>query len=288
MFARIDARVLIVVGAVLFSTGGAAIKATTLSGWQVAAFRSGVAALVLFLVLPAVRRHLSWRVLLVSVAYAAMITLYVLANKLTTAANTIFLQSTAPLYLLILGPLVLHEHIHKRDLWFMGALATGLALFFVSVDAPTQTAPAPLLGNILGGLAGFCWALTLLGLRWLARRSGPDSAAAAAATGNLLTFFLCAYWAFPVIDSTSTDWLLVAYLGVFQIGFAYVLVTAAMHRVSALEASLLVLIEPVLNPVWAWLFLGEVPGQLALVAGLIILLSIVARTLQQRRYRSQA
>jgi drug/metabolite transporter (DMT)-like permease len=288
MLARIDARLLIVVGAILFSTGGAAIKATTLTGWQVAAFRSGIAGLALLIMLPAVRHHVSWRVLVVSVAYAATLTLYVLANKLTTAANTIFLQSTAPLYLLVLGPLVLREHMHKRDLWFMFALAMGLALFFVSVDAPTQTAPAPLTGNILGGLAGLCWALTLLGLRWLARSTGPDSAAAAAATGNLLTFVLCVYWALPVIASTPQDWLLIAYLGVFQIGLAYVLVTAAMPRVTALEASLLILIEPVLNPLWAWLLLGEMPGRLALLAGLIIMLSIILRTLQQRRLRSSA
>ncbi len=283
MFARIDARVLVVLGAVLFSTGGAAIKGTTLTGWQVAAFRSGVACIALLVMIPSVRRELSWRVLPVSVVYATTLALYVLANKLTTAANTIFLQSTAPLYLLFLGPLLLREHTQKRDWWFIVALAGGLALFFVSIDAPTETAPAPLAGNLLGGLAGFSWALTLLGLRWLAISAGPGSAAAAAATGNLLTFLVCAYWAFPVVDSAPRDWLLIAYLGVFQIGVAYVLVTAAMHRVSALEASLLILIEPVLNPVWAWLFLDETPGRLALLAGSLILVSITVRTLQQRR-----
>ncbi|NNF17007.1 MAG: DMT family transporter [Gammaproteobacteria bacterium] len=285
MLSRIDPRLLVVFGAVLFSTGGAAIKATTLTGWQVAAFRSGIAGLALLIMLPAVRRQVTWRVLLVAMAYATTLTLYVLANKLTTAANTIFLQSTAPLYLLFLGPLFLREHTHKRDLWFMLALALGLALFFVAIDTPTQTAPAPLAGNLLGGLAGFSWALTLLGLRWLALDKGPGTPAAAAATGNLLTFVVCVYWALPVISPTPQDWLLVAYLGVFQIGVAYVLVTAAMPRVTALEASLLILIEPVLNPVWAWLFLGETPGKLALVAAGIITISIVLRTLQQSRLK---
>lgn len=288
MIARLDPRLAIVLGAVLFSTGGAAIKATTLSGWQVAAFRSGVAALALVLLVPSVRRHISWRIVPVALAYATTLILFVLANKMTTAANTIFLQSTAPLYLLFLGPLLLHEPVHRRDLWFMAALATGLALLFFSVDTPTATAPAPVAGNVLGALAGVCWALTLLGLRWLALRPDAGSPAAAAAAGNLLTFVACAAFAFPVYESTPLDWWLIAWLGVFQIGVAYALVTAGMRGVAALEASLLILVEPVLNPVWAWAFLGERPAALALLAGALIMASIAVRTLQQRDARRGA
>lgn len=282
MIQRLDARLAIVLGAVLFSTGGAAIKATTLTGWQVAAFRSGVAVLALLVLVPSVRRHLSWRIVPVAAAYASTLILFVLANKLTTAANTIFLQSTAPLYLLVLGPLLLHEPIGRRDLWFMGALGAGLALFFVAIDAPSATAPAPLTGNVLGALAGVCWALTLLGLRWLALRPEAGSPAAAAAAGNLLTFLACAAFAFPVLESTALDWWLIAYLGIVQIGLAYALVTAGMRGVSALEASLLILVEPVLNPVWAWAFTGETPGALALLGGGIIVASIAMRTLSNR------
>src|SRR3990172_9137079 len=90
--------------AVLFSTGGAAIKACTLSSWQIASFRSVIAAVALFLLLPDARRRWTWRAVAVGAAYAATLMLFVLGNKLTTAANTIFLQSTAPLYILLLGP----------------------------------------------------------------------------------------------------------------------------------------------------------------------------------------
>lgn len=283
MLERVDARLLIVLGAVLFSTGGAAIKGTSLTAWQVAGFRSGVAFLALVLLVPAVRQGWSLRVVPVAVAYAATLTLYVTANKLTTAANTIFLQSTAPLYLLFLGPWLLKEHVHRRDLWFMIAMAAGLSLFFVSLDAPSETAPSPLLGNTLATLAGICWAFTLLGLRWLAMRPGAGSPATAAAVGNLFAFAVCAVWAFPVTGSTAVDWWLILYLGVMQIGVAYVLVTAAMNRVSALEASLLILVEPVLNPVWAWLFLGEAPGAYAIAGGAVIVMATVARSMQQRR-----
>lgn len=283
VLSKVDPRLLIVLGAILFSTGGAAIKGTTLTGWQVAAFRSGIAAIALVLLVPSVRRCLSWRIAPVAVAYATTLTLFVLANKMTTAANTIFLQSTAPLYLLFLGPLLLNESVHKRDLWFMAALGLGLALFFVSVEPPTATAPAPLAGNVLGALAGLSWALTLLGLRWLALRPQHGSPAAAAAAGNLLTFVACAALAFPVLHSTPQDWVLVGYLGVFQIGVAYALVTTGMQGVSALEASLLILVEPVLNPVWAWALLGEQPTPLALLGGGVIVVSIIARTVTRRR-----
>ena len=165
----------------------------------------------------------------------------------------------------------------------MAAMAAGLALFFISVDAPSETAPAPLVGNLLGALAGITWALTLLGLRWVARRGDGGSPAAAATLGNLFAFLACAPLAFPLGSTTGMDWLLVVYLGVLQIAVAYALVTAAMHRITALEASLLLLVEPVLNPVWAWLVHGEVPGALAIAGGAVILAATAARTLQQRR-----
>ncbi len=282
MLERIDPRLLIVLGALLFSTGGAAVKGTTLDGWQVAAFRSGVAFVALVVFVPAARRGWSLRLVPVAFAYAAMLTCFVLGNKLTTAANTIFLQSTAPLYVLLLGPLLLREPVHRRDLVFLFVVAVGLSLFFVSIDTPTHTAPSPLAGNLLGALAGFFWALTLLGLRWLALEPQSGSPAAAAAMGNLVAFVVGAGFAFPVTSSVAADWWLIGYLGVVQIGLAYVLLTAAIHRVRALEASLLILVEPVFNPVWAFLLLGEIPGVLAVIGGAIILTATIVRTLRAR------
>ncbi|MGH7585251.1 MAG: DMT family transporter, partial [Gemmatimonadales bacterium] len=93
--------------AAIFSTGGAAIKATTLTSWQVASFRSGIAAIAVLALVAASRRGWSWRTLVVGTTYAVTLTLFVVANKLTTSANAIFLQATAPLYLLLLGPWLL-------------------------------------------------------------------------------------------------------------------------------------------------------------------------------------
>src|SRR5262245_40053586 len=102
-------RARVLAAAVLFSSGGAAIKSTHLTGWQVASFRSGIAALAVFLMMPMARRAWSLRGWIVGLAYAATLILFVTATKLTTSVNTIFLQSTAPLYMILLGPWLLHE-----------------------------------------------------------------------------------------------------------------------------------------------------------------------------------
>ena len=96
-------RLRLALAAALFSTGGAAIKSASFTSWQVACLRSGLAALTVFLLSPAARRGWTWRTLAVSITYSATLVLFVLANKLTTSASTIFLQSTAPLYLLLLS-----------------------------------------------------------------------------------------------------------------------------------------------------------------------------------------
>ena len=125
-----DPRIRIAIGAALLSTGGAAIKLCSLTGWQIAGFRSGVAAAVLLLLLPSARRRWNWRTMLVGVSYAVTLILYVLANKATTAASTIFLQSSAPMYVLVLGPWLLAETVRRQDVWFLAALAIGIGLFF--------------------------------------------------------------------------------------------------------------------------------------------------------------
>lgn len=273
--------------ALLFSTGGAAIKATTLTAWQVASFRSGVAALALLLFLPAARRGWSPRVLPVGLAYAATMILFVAGNKLTTAANTIFLQSTAPLYLLLLGPLLLGERVRRRDVGVAAVVGAGMVLFFVGAEEPVATAPDPALGNALAAASGVAWALTVAGLRWIGR--GGGASLPTVVTGNLLAFALCLAPALPVAGAGLADWATIGYLGVFQIGLAYVLLAAALRHVPAFEASILLLLEPALNPVWAWIVHGERPGPWAIAGGALILAGTVAKTWwDARRPRAEA
>ena len=285
-----SARLRLALAALLFSTGGAAIKSAAFTGWQIAGFRSGVAAVVLWLLVPGARRGWSRRVFLVGAAYAATLVLFVLANRLTTSANTIFLQSTAPLYVLLLSPWLLRESVRPADVGFMAVVGLGLVLFFIGAEPPLATAPDPARGNLLAAASGVTWALPVCGLRWMgagagARESGGGSAMAAVVAGNLLAFAAALPWALPLGRHPAGDWGVILYLGVFQIGLAYVLVTAGLRLLPALEASVILLIEPALNPLWAWAVHGEVPGAFALAGGAIILGATTLRTWLDTRGR---
>ncbi len=272
-------RLLLLAAAVLFSTGGAAIKATALTSWQVASFRSGVAALALLALLPESRRGWHPRVAPVGLAYAGTLVLFVLATKLTTAANAIFLQDTAPLYLLLLGPWLLHEPIRRSDLAFIAAVALGMAFFFAGRETAVATAPDPVRGNVMAALSGIAWALTLGGLRWLGKHTATsESSMITVVAGNVLACLVSLPMALPVLHAGLRDWLVIGYLGVFQIGLAYVCVTRAIRHVPAFEASAVLLAEPALNPIWAWLIHGESPSRWALAGGALILSATFANT----------
>ncbi len=275
-------RLEVLAAAALFSSGGAVIKAIHLAGWQVACFRSAVAALALFVLMREVRRRPNLRVLGVGLAYAATLILFVLSNKLTTSASAIYLQSTAPLYVLLLSPWLLRERIRPRDVVFMIALACGLGLFFVGFDPVSATAPNPKLGNLLAMASGLTWALTVMGLRALGR-GGESWGPAGAFWGNIFAALLCLPLSLPLAGSRPTDWAMVAFLGVFQIGVAYLFLIRGLERVSAFEASLLLLLEPVLNPIWTWLVHGERPGVWSIAGAAVILLATIAKSLVDGR-----
>jgi len=277
--------------AALFSTGGAAIKAVHLTGFQVASVRSGIAAVTLLLLLPAARRRPTGKALAVSVAYALTMVLFVLANKLTTSASAIFLQDASPLYILLLGPWLLQEPIRRRDLGFMVALGAGLSLFFVGLDPASATAPDPLRGDLMAILSGVLWAVTVVGFRFLGRGDGGaggagegGGGATAAVLGNVLACLFClpaalSTGAMPAVSAARPlDWAILVYLGVFQIGLAYFFLTRALEKVPAFEASLLLLLEPVLNPIWSWLLHGERPSPWTFAGGGVILAATAVKS----------
>jgi len=217
-------------------------------------------------VLPEARRLGSWRSWLAGLAYAATLVLFVHSTKLTTSANAIFLQATAPAYMLFFGPLLLKEKTQRLDVWVTLLLAAGMALFFVGTENPLATATNPALGNIYAALSGLAWALSLAGLRW----QGQNNLAVVVA-GNLLAFLFCLPGALPLPRATAADVSVILYLGVIQIGLAYWLLTRGVRQVKAFEASLLLMLEPVMNPVWTWLLHGERPSAWALAGGGVIL-----------------
>jgi len=277
------ARLSVLGAALLFSTGGAAIKAAGFTGWQVAGLRSGIAAIAVLALSQRARTGWTWRAVIVGLAYAATLILFVLATRLTTSANAIFLQATAPLYLLALGPWILHERVDRRDLLVMAALAAGLACFFVGREPSYLTAPDPASGNLLAALSGLTWAITVVGLRWLGKQGGAPGAAIV--SGNLAAFAFALPFAVPLGSHPARDWLLVLYLGVFQIGVAYVLISSAVAILPAFEVTLLLYLEPALNPVWAYLVHGERPSRLGLLGGAIILTTTALKAVSAGKWQ---
>lgn len=278
------ARVLAMAAAVLFSTGGAAIKTDAFIGMQVSAVRAGIAAVALLLFVRG-RIVWSWPVWAIGAVYATTLTLFVNATKLTTAANAIFLQDTAPLYIVVLGPLLLKERIRARDLVYLAVVGAGLALCFVATPPASATAPNPALGNLLSIICSVTWALTLLGLRWAERdRAGIGMSAVIA--GNVLACVIGLPFALPLPPAPWSEWATLAYLGIVQIGLAYVCLTRAMAHLSALEVSLLLLLEPVLNPLWAWMVRGENPGRGVLAGGAVIVAATAVKTMWDARVSS--
>ncbi|HSK10668.1 MAG TPA: DMT family transporter [Vicinamibacterales bacterium] len=278
-------RLEVLVAAILFSTGGAVIKAVTMSAWQVACFRAGIAAVTLLLLVPDARR-VSRRALVVGVVQAATFVTFVLANRLTTAASAVFLQATAPLWLILLGPLLLGERSRRGEAPFVVVLFLGVVLLMWGTPVPSATAPDTALGNVVGVVSGLMWALTLAGLRWAGRegaKGGSFTAPSATMWGNVMACVVCLPLALPVGAASAGDWILLLYLGVVQVGLAYVFLARGLGRIPAVEASLLLLLEPALSPYWAWLAHGEQPGLLSILGGATIVTATTWRSIRPSR-----
>jgi drug/metabolite transporter (DMT)-like permease len=206
---------------------------------------------------------------------------------LTTSANAIFLQSTAPIYLLALGPLVLRERVRAVDVAVISVVATGAILIFVSTPRAVATAPDPVHGNLMGLASGLSWALTVSGLRWLEKREAVAGAAIITVTaGNVVAFAANLPMALPVTTFRPADVAVLLYLGVFQIGLAYAFLSRSIRHVPALESATLLMAEPALNPFWTWVVNGENPGAEAMAGGAAILAATLFGTWWSARNRT--
>ncbi len=264
----LKSRLLLLSAAVLWSTAGAAIKSCGLDAVQIAGARSLVAAVFLFLAVRDARTRPDRRVLLVGCAYAVTVVLFVVATKLTTAANAIFIQDTAPLWVLVLSPWLLDERPTRGELLAIPIFGLGLGLFFVDELSPGQA-----LGNLTALVSGGAFALSIVGLRLL-RERGPAALAWGNAIAAAATLPLWSRGPAP----TGLDLGLVLYLGIFQLGLAYLCFSRGVTGTPAIEASLLILIEPVLNPIWTFLVAGERMGPWAVAGGAVVLLATAWRT----------
>ena len=269
----------ILAGALLLSTGATVIKSVHFGVLELAGWRAAVIALFLLVAIRPPR--VCWDRTLIPAALAHGITtlLFMWGNKLTAAATAIFLQYTAPLYLLLLGPWLLREPFQRRDLGIVGLIAAGMALLLLEPVQTSTHAINPGLGSLVAATCGIAWAFTTLTMRGLSRQphEGFRRAIAAVILANACLAVGLLPWVGVPAQATPTDWGLVTYMGVFQLGCAFILISLGLRRVGAFEGSLLLLVEPLLSPVWAYVIHDEVPGLLVWLGGGLVLLASVLR-----------
>jgi drug/metabolite transporter (DMT)-like permease len=265
--------IFIVVAATLWSTSGVLIKVISWQPIAILAGRSIFSSLVFLIYLrrfPTKWNH--WKVL-ASAAYILTQLLYIWSTKLTTAANAIFLQYTAPVYVILLALWFLHERPSRVDWSSMLVIFAGMTLFFGD-----KLSTNGFYGNVLAAVSGVTSALMTVSLR--AQKDGVPAESILAA--NLFTAII----GIPLIINepwTITNWLILAYLGTIQMGLSFLLFTNAIKHVPALEANLISMLEPVLNPIWVFLFIGEEPGRFALIGGIIVLAGVALNAISGAR-----
>jgi drug/metabolite transporter (DMT)-like permease len=262
---RRKAIIFIILAALLWSTAGAFVKALDWQPMSILAGRGLFTSAVFLLYMRRLPTKITRWTLLAAGGSIATQFLFVTSTKLTTAANSIFLQYTAPIYVVLLGYWLLREKPSRTDWIAMGTIFLGLILFFAD-----QLSPDGFYGNILAVLSGLTSAIMMVSFRAQKDSSPEDSV--------LIASLIIAVLGIPSVlkeSWTISNWSVVAYLGIFQIGVAFIFFTKGIKHIPALEANLIGTLEPILNPVWVFLFLGERMGSFALIGGLIVLTGVI-------------
>lgn len=265
----------LIAASVLWSTGGILIKLVDWNPVAISGTRSLIAG---FLILAYMRRpHFkwSWSLVLGSLTYASTVILFVVANKLTTAANTILLQYTAPIWVALLAGWILKEKIKWFDWVSIAVTLFGMTLFFREGISG---------GNFLGNIVAVLSGVGLAGVVIFLRLKKDGDPVETVLLGNFVTFFI----ALPFILSSGIPSIRsiigIVLLGIFQLGCAYLLYALAIKHISAIEAILIPVIEPLLNPLWVFLFIGEKPGTWTLIGGAVVIASVTGRSLIAGHY----
>lgn len=277
--AQKKAMLLMAVCASLWSISGIFIKWIDWSPFLIAGGRSLISAAVLglFMYLAKIKVTLCRYSAGAGVSLAVSFLCFVSANKLTTAANAIVLQYTAPIFILIISVLFLHQKIKRREVLVVAATAAGIVFFFLD-----KLSPGNIAGNILGILAGFFLSIMFV----LVGQGGDDDSVRM--SGILFAHILTALAGIPVgaaftASISAYEVFLIVILGVFQLGIPYILYAIAAKDCSPLACSLIGMLEPLLNPLWVFLFDGEVPGFFALVGGIAVLASVTLWCIAENR-----
>lgn len=265
--------------ALCWSLGGLLIKAVTWSPLAVAGGRGFIAALFLLITNRGLRFHFSRAQLIGAIGYAACTVTFCAATKLTTAANAILLQYTAPIWVALFGAWFLGERATRADWITIAVVLGGMTLFFA--DSLELTA---LLGNSIAVISGVFFA----GMTIALRKQKDGSPVESIILGNLLAFLIGLPWIIQAPALSAGGWISLLTLGVVQLGISYWLYARAIKHVTALEAVLIPVIEPILNPLWVLLMIGERPTPLSLVGGAIVLGAVTFRAITSIRDRGTA
>jgi drug/metabolite transporter, DME family len=268
----------VLIAAILWSSGGILIKLVNLHPMQISFFRGIFAALVFAIIFRKKALVFNGMTFVNGIFYAGILILFVIATKLTTAANAIFLQYTAPIYVLIFEPIINKTEFKRINVITIFVCFVGMILFFMG-----ELSFAHIEGNMVALLSGIAFAAFLIGMR----HNKHEYQFSTIFYGNIIITLIC----IPMLGSlgamTMPDLLMVSFLGIFQIGIAYAIFTYGLKRVFAIEASLIGMIEPVLNPVWVLIWYGEVPSFPAIIGGIIIISAIAFRTFILETYTSR-
>lgn len=251
--------------AILWSTSGLFVKILDWQPVSILAGRSLFAAIVFLIYLRRIPTRFNLWQLLAAGMFILTQFLFITSTKMTTAANSIFLQYTAPIYVVLLASWFLREKPSRTDWVAMFIIFLGLTLFFAD-----KLSTDGFYGNLLAILSGVTSAIMMVSFR--AQKDGNP------AESNLIAFLVTAGFGFPFVMKetwTVNSWLILAFLGIFQIGFAFIFFTKGIKHIPALEANLIGTLEPVLNPIWVFLFYGESMGKFALFGGLVVLSGVI-------------
>lgn len=258
---------LMVTTAVLWSLGGLLIKMVNCHPLAIAGLRSAIACVFLLLLVRQPRFTWSLPQIAGAVSFSATVITFVLATKLTTAANAILLQYSAPIYVSLLSIWLLRERVRLLDVATLVLVLGGLALFFLD-----KLFGSGLLGNVFGLVAGISFACFFV----FTKMDKSGSIIETILLGNMVTALAGVPFVFVQLPD-ATGWTVLVLMGVVQLGIPYVLYSIAIRHVTALEAILTCTLEPVLNPLWVLLIMGERPGPWALTGGLIVLVAVTTR-----------
>lgn len=259
--------------AFLWSSSGLFIKILTLNAYQISFYRSIIAAVTLLIISFAKHKTVKFEfdklTVLASSFYAGILIFFVVANKLTTSANAIFLQFTAPIYLLFLEPFFLKTKFRRKDLITIIICIIGMALFFMG-----KLELGNIYGNLIAIAAGICFAMFSLFVKWK-KTLGNENTIISIIYGNLLVGIICFPLVFNEIAISSTQLYVLLYMGVVQIGISYFIFNIGIKYVSATESMIIGMLEAIFNPIWVFFGVGEVPAPTAVIGGIIIFAAIL-------------